>query len=88
MPQDGTFGSGHFVPMDVDGGPDAVTTVEIGAEATDGRPGVLIAHDGMLALVVEGEGPALLGCSPGWLRGLAEAIREAADAIEQGAGNA
>ena len=87
---DGTaFMRGHMMPMDVEGGPTQVAEVEIEAAATGGRPCVLVEQDGTLALLVDGSaGPALLGCSPAWLRELARTIAAAADEIEQGAGHA
>ena len=64
---------GHMLPMDVEGGP-----VEFAVE-----------QDGTLALLVDGTaGPALVGCSPAWLRELARTIAAAADEMERGAGHA
>ena len=66
---------GHMLPMDVEGGPVEFAEVEIEAEATGGRPCVLVEQDGTLALLVDGTaGPALVGCSPAWLRELARTI--------------
>ena len=55
---------GHFMPMDVEGGPHQLAEVTIDPEATGGRPAVLVEQDGTLAFVVEGRGHALAGCSP------------------------
>jgi len=80
---------GHMLPMDVEGGPVEFAEVEIEAEATSGRPCVLVEQDGTLALLVDGTaGPALVGCSPAWLRELARTIAAAADEMERGAGHA
>jgi hypothetical protein len=78
---------GHMLPMDVEGGP--MEFAEIEAEATGRRPRVLVEQDGTLALLVDGTaGPALVGCSPAWLRELARTIAAAADEMERGAGHA
>jgi hypothetical protein len=78
-----------MLPMDVEGGPVEFAEVEIEAEATSGRPCVLVEQDGTLALLVDGTtGPALVGCSPAWLRELARTIAAAADEMERGAGHA
>ena len=87
---DGTsFMRGHMLPMDVEGGPTQLAEVEIDTEATGGRPCVLVEQDGTLALLVDGTaGPALVGCSPAWLRELAQTIAAAADEMEGDAGHA
>ncbi len=80
---------GYLLHMDVEGGPVEFAEVEIEAEATGGRPCVLVEQDGTLALLVDGiVGPALVGCSPAWLRELARTIAAAADEMERGAGHA
>jgi hypothetical protein len=79
---------GHFMPMDVEGGPSQLAEVTIEPEATGGRPAVLIEQDGTLAFLVEGRGHALVGCSPAWLRELARTIAEAADEMERAGGHA
>ena len=77
------------MPMDVEGGPTQLAEVEIEAETTGRRPCVLTERDGTPALLVDGTaGPALVGCSPAWLRELARTIAEAADEMEQAAGHA
>ena len=79
---------GHFMPMDVEGGPSQLAEVTIEPEATGGHPAVLIEQDGTLAFVVDGRGHALVGCSPAWLRELARTIAEAADEMERAGGHA
>ena len=87
MPDEATFMRGHMMPMDVEGGPTQLAEIE--AKATGGRPCVLVERDGTLALLVDGTaGPALLGCSPAWLRELARTIAADADDMERGAGHA
>ena len=89
MPDGPDLMRGHMMPMDVEGGPTQLAEVEVEIEATGGRPCVLVEQDGTLALLVDGTaGPALLGCSPAWLRELARTIAAAADDMEQGAGHA
>ncbi len=89
MADETSFMWGRMLPMDVEGGPVEFAEVEIEAEATDGRPSVLVEQDGTLALLVDGTaGPALVGCSPAWLRELAQTIAAAADEMEGGAGHA
>jgi len=89
MADETSFMWGHMMPMDVEGGPTQLAEVEIEVAATGGRPCVLVEQDGTLALLVDGTaGPALLGCSPAWLRELARTIAAAADDMEQGAGHA
>ncbi len=89
MADETSFMWGRMLPMDVEGGPVEFAEVEIEAEATDGRPCVLVEQDGTLALLVDGTaGPALVGCSPAWLRELARTIAAAADEMERGAGHA
>ena len=61
------------------------------AKAGHGRAPVRLdrARRGTLALLVDGtSGPALVGCSPAWLRELARTIAAAADEMELGAGHA
>ena len=87
MADETSFMRGHMMPMDVEGGPTQVAEVEIEAAATGGRPCVLVEQDGTLALLVDGTaGPALVGCSPAWLRELARTIAAAANEMELGAG--
>ena len=75
MTDETSFMWGRMLPMDVEGGPVEFAEVEIEAEATGGRPCVLVEQDGTLALLVDGTaGPALVGCSPAWLRELARTI--------------
>ena len=89
MADETSFMRGRMLPMDVEGGPVEFAEVEIEAEATGGSPCVLVEQDGTLALLVDGTaGPALVGCSPAWLRELAQTIAAAADEMEGGAGHA